>query len=65
MIDKIINMSMPLFLSVTCGDLLYLYFIGSWYDPIKLIEYTEVIFLFLGGLFGLYWFVISVKKLQP
>ena len=65
MIDKIINMSMPLFLSVMCGDLLYLYFAGSWYDPIKLIEYTEVILLFLIGLFGLYWFVISAKKLQP
>lgn len=31
-----------LLLIVTSGDLLYLYYKGCWYDPIDIIEHSEV-----------------------
>jgi len=63
MIDKIINMSVSLFLSVLAGDLLYLYFIDSWYDPIKLIKYSEVVLLFVFVVLGIARFIIITKQL--
>ena len=32
---------------VLASDLLYLYYAGAWYDPIKIIEVAEVIWLYL------------------
>jgi hypothetical protein len=34
-----------LIITVLAGDLIYLYFAGGWYDPIKAIEVTELIIL--------------------
>jgi hypothetical protein len=68
MIDKIINMAVSLFLSVLSGDLLYLYFAGGWYDPSKLIEYSEVVLLFILAVVGIIRFIIitqQLSKLKP
>ncbi len=63
MVDKINNMVVSLFLSIMCGDLLYLYFIGSWYDPIKAIEYSEIALLLFFGVFGVYRFIVLAKRI--
>ena len=61
--DKIIDIFISMLLFVTCGDLLYLYFMGSWYDPIELIEYTEVVLMFVFALLGLYRSIVLTKRL--
>ena len=46
-----------MFLSVLAADLLYLYYIGVWHDPIRLIEVSEIVvlYIFIGlGLFAAY-----------
>ena len=50
-----------LWLSVLAGDLLYLYYSGGWYDPIKFIEMAEVVFLYIFVVLGLVMFAIEVK----
>ena len=42
---KIIDLLLLVWLMVCAADLLYLYFIGSWYDQYPLVEITELIFL--------------------
>ena len=39
------------------ADLLYLYFMGAWYDPIRAIEVTELVILWGAMLLGI-WRVI-------
>ena len=41
--------------TVLSGDLLYLYYNQAWYDPIILIEYTEVAVLWLCVVTGIVW----------
>ena len=46
-----------MFLSVLAADLLYLYYIGVWHDPIRLIEVAEIVILYILiglGLFSAY-----------
>lgn len=31
--------------AVLSGDLLYLYYAGAWYDPIKVVEISEIVSL--------------------
>ncbi len=47
------------------ADLLYLYYSGLWYDPIKALEVTEVVILYLVILFAFwrhYQFIIRIRK---
>lgn len=48
-------------LCATSGTLLYLYFAGSWYDPAKWIEYSEIAFLFLSIILAAWLFIKEVK----
>lgn len=41
----LIETALALFLLVYAADLLYLYFNGHWYDPVRLIELAEVVIL--------------------
>ena len=46
-------------------DLLYLYFAGSWYEPIKVILYAELILLFALPIFGIlrvYFYIKSIRE---
>ncbi len=61
-VNKIINITISLFLFIMCLDLLYLYSIGAWFDSVKLMEYSEVVLLFTIGVFSFYWFIILVKR---
>ena len=49
------------FLSVLAGDLLYLYYSGVWHDPIKLIEITEVVLLYILCAWGVVWMIMTIK----
>ena len=49
------------FLSVLAGDLLYLYYAGGWYDPIKFIEVSEIVILYLLFVWGIAWMVMKVR----
>lgn len=51
-----------LMLTVLAGDLLYLYYIGSWYDPIKLIEISEVVLLYICVIGGIVWTIKYLKN---
>jgi hypothetical protein len=60
------QLSLIFFSGLTAGlsaDLLYLYFYGSWYDPIQLIEYSEVALLFILVILGIVIFVYNTSKL--
>ena len=43
-------------------DLLYLYFAGSWYDPIRWIELTEVVALIIMSLVYLGLFIFKISR---
>jgi hypothetical protein len=49
--------------AVLALDLLYLYFSGSWYDPIRWIELTEVVVLGILSLVYLGVFIFKMKAL--
>jgi fumarate reductase subunit C len=49
--------------AVLALDLLYLYFSGSWYDPIRWIELTEVVVLVILSLVYLGMFIFKMKTL--
>jgi hypothetical protein len=46
--------------AVLSMDLLYLYFVGSWYDPIRGIELTEVVILALMSVVYLGLFIFKI-----
>jgi len=62
MTEKIINLLISAWLFVMCVDLLYLYYNGAWYDPIQWVETTEVILLFVIGVFSLGYFAIQANR---
>jgi uncharacterized membrane protein len=60
------NIFMSLLLAmffILASDLLYLYFIRCWYDPNPIIEYTEVVLLFIFAIGGFILWIRSLKKL--
>jgi hypothetical protein len=48
--------------AVLALDLLYLYFAGSWYDPIRWIELTEVAVLAVMSLVYLGFFIFKIME---
>jgi ABC-type polysaccharide/polyol phosphate export permease len=48
--------------AVLALDLLYLYFVGSWYDPVKWIELTEVVVLAVVSLVYLGFFISKIME---
>ena len=50
------------FLSVLAADLLYLYYIGAWYDPIKWIAIAEVVILYILVVWGIAWMVVVCRS---
>lgn len=58
---KIINIATSIFLIVLAGDLLYLYYTGAWYDPSKIIEITEVVFLYILIVLGITGLILNMK----
>jgi hypothetical protein len=62
MLRFIIESTISLLLSVTSADLLYLYYIRAWYDPVILIEISEVILLYIMTILGLVYFIWRVNR---
>jgi hypothetical protein len=54
-----------LLLTILAGDLLYLYYAGSWYDPIRAIEIAEVILLYVFIVTGLVLTHREALKCRP
>lgn len=50
---RFVNMLGDAFLVVLAGDLLYLYYARAWQDPVRWIEVSEIVFLYLLVVFGL------------
>jgi len=48
-------------LVVLAGDLLYLYYIGAWYDPNKIIEISEVVLLYALIVLGVGYFIWRIR----
>jgi hypothetical protein len=61
--DLSIAFALAVLLAVNSGDLLYLYFIGAWHDPIKWLEYAEVASEFLFAISGLILSAIYLRKM--
>lgn len=59
-LKKVLRISAPMFLMVTSADILYLYYAGGWYDPIRAIEVAEIILLYLLVCLGLVCFLMEV-----
>lgn len=57
-----INLLEDMLLIVLAGDLLYLYYAGAWYDPVRWIELTEVVLLYLIVAFGLVRFHFHFRR---
>lgn len=58
MIRLTVELLLAMMLAVTSADLLYLYYGGHWYDPIRWIEVFEVVmfwFFILGGISYMAW----------
>ena len=49
---------------VLVGDLLYLYYAGAWYDPIKFIEVAEIILLYSLGIGSLITAIYKVGVMK-
>ena len=49
---------------ILSADLLYLYYAGGWYDPIKVIEWAEVTLLYFFTMAGLLRFVLQVIQVK-
>ena len=64
MFKGMVNVAIALFLSVLAGDLLYLYYAGIWYDPVRWILLTEVILLYIFFVWGIVWAVISYRGIK-
>ena len=70
MIRLIVEFAISIFLVVLAVDLLYLYYAGAWYDPIKIIEVTEVVLLYVIAILGIGYFVwrsyraLSFRRIQ-
>ncbi|KKM88308.1 hypothetical protein LCGC14_1260060 [marine sediment metagenome] len=47
---------------VLAGDLLYLYYVGMWYDPIIWIEASEIVMLYIIGISSLITAIYLIKK---
>jgi len=47
---------------VLSADLLYLFYKKAWYDPIKLIEVSELIMLYSFIILGISWFIFRVRE---
>jgi len=58
----IVELCIALMVVVLSADLLYLYYIESWYDPTKWIETLEVVLLYLWIVLGIGYMVWRVKN---
>jgi len=45
-------------------DILYLYFAGSWYEPIKVILWAELIMLFVLPILGIWRVYSYIRRLK-
>ena len=62
LLRKVIGLFMNLLVTILAVDLLYLYYSGGWYDPIKWIEITEVAFLYLFVVAGIVGAVLKLRE---
>jgi len=58
----IVEAFMAIILMALASDLLYLYYAGGWYDPIKFIEIAEVVLLYAIGCLGAGYLIARVYK---
>lgn len=58
----IIEFIMAWVLIIYSADLLYLYYIGAWHDPIKAIELTEIALLYFFIVLGVSYIIWRVRK---
>ena len=56
-----VTLAMPALVTVLALDLIYLYIIGKWYDPIRVVELAEVVILAVLASFGIYQVVRKIK----
>jgi hypothetical protein len=61
-IKKVLDMLLAGLPAVLALDLLYLYFSGSWHDPVRWIELTEVVVLVVMSLVYLGLFIFKIRK---
>lgn len=61
---KIVDAVLMGILVVLSADILYLYYSGAWYDPIILIEISEVALLYLFSIVGTVRIILKLLELK-
>ena len=61
---KLLDLITCLLLAGMCTDLIYLYYQGVWYDPIQVVEYVEVIFLYAISIICLVRGILLLKEFK-
>ncbi len=60
----ILGLLTGIFLSVLSADLLYLYYAGTWREPIRWIEASEIVMLYIIFVLGIVQVVVATKGLK-
>jgi hypothetical protein len=55
------NLLGRLIILALAGDILYLYYAGSWYDPIKAIEIIEVVLIYCLAVGSIVWAIFYIR----
>ncbi len=61
---RILGLLTGIFLSVLSADLLYLYYAGTWREPIRWIEASEIVMLYIIFVLGIIQIVVVTKELK-
>ena len=57
-----LSLGCPLMVTALSVDLLYLYSVGAWHDPVMAIEVSEVVALFALVTLGIWGFIQEVRR---
>ena len=62
MIRFVVEITLVLMLAVTSADILYLYYRGAWYDPVKAIEVVEIVLMYAFIIASLIYVVWRIRR---
>ena len=63
MLDIIMKMACPLFMTVLAIDLLYLWVVEAWYDSIIWVEALEVLILCIVITCGIFYSILVIRRI--
>lgn len=59
----VLNRCLPgAIMAALATDLLYLYYVGAWHEPILAVEISEIVLLYVLIVWGITWTVCVIRK---